>query len=182
MQRQFDDVDDIGIAWIYFSYKQNVTPVDIFASILKQLALTMSSISTEIHGLYCKHLKTETRPTFSELSEILQSQTRNCSTVFIVLDALDECSDQNTRVKVLSELKKLQSNLRLMTTGRPNITEVTDIFKDTISVDIRASDNDLEKYVEAQIENHIGMQRHIKKNGDLRTEIQDTIVSKANGM
>lgn len=138
-------------------------------------------MSEEIHGLYDRHLNRETRPTFTELSESLQGESRKFSTVFVVLDALDECPElQQTRAKVLSVMCKLKT-VQLIVTGRPHITDMTHTFEQAVRLDIHASNSDIEKYINGQIE----MEKNLKKfkEGDeLRKTIKDTIVNKVDGM
>lgn len=183
LQRKFLSSDDIGIACIYFNHKENISPPDILGSLLKHLVQRKTTISKEIRDLYQKHLARETRPTFTELSEILQRECRNLSTFYVVVDALDECPDDgNTRAKMFSELQKLRPILRLLVTGRPHITTFTLKFEDAVRLDIRASDSDIEKYIEGQIEIEEKLEKYVKRNEDLRKTIRDTIVSKAKGM
>lgn len=181
MEEKFLCDDSVAIACVYFNHKENFTPVDILGSLIKHLIQRRTRVSEEIHDLYDRHLKRETRPTFTELSEQLQIESHKFSTVFIVLDALDECPEsQQTRAKVLSILCKLQT-LRLIVTGRPHIIDMTQTFEEAVRLDIRANDSDIEKYIDGQIE----MEKNLKKykhGHDLRKTIKDTIVSKANGM
>ena len=173
--------DSVAIACVYFNHKENFVPVDILGSLIKHLVQRKASVSTEIHNLYDWHLKRDTRPTFMELSALLQAESHKFSTVFVVLDALDECPEfQQTRAKILSVLRKLQT-LRLMVTGRPHITDMTQTFEETVQLDIHASDNDIKKYVDGQIEMEKNLKKYKQDNG-LRKTIKDTIVDKAKGM
>ena len=181
MEQKFLCNDSVAIACVYFNHKENFAPVDILGSLIKHLIQRRGRVSEEIHDLYNRHLKRETRPTFTELSEQLQTESRKFSTVFIVLDALDECLEpQQTRTKVLSTLRKLQT-LRLILTGRPYITDMMQTFEEAVRLDIRASDSDIEKYVDGQIEMEKNLKKY-KQDHDLRKTIKDTIVSRANGM
>jgi len=181
LEHKFLCDDSVAIACVYFNHKENFTPVDILGSLIKHLVQRRARVPEEIHHLYNRHLQRETRPTFTELSEQLKTESRKFSTVFIVLDALDECSEsQQTRAKVLSILRELQT-LRLIVTGRPHILDMTQTFEEAVRLDIRARDSDIEKYIDGQIEMETNLKKY-KQDDNLRKTIKDTIVSKANGM
>jgi len=181
LEQKFLYDESVAIACVYFNHKENFAPVDILGSLIKHLVQRRARVSDEIRDLYNRHLQRETRPTFTELSEQLQTESRKFSTVFIVLDALDECPEsQQTRAKVLSILRELQT-MRLMVTGRPHILDMTQTFEGAVRLDICASDSDIEKYVEGQMEMQTNLKKY-KQGDDLRETIKNTIVSKANGM
>lgn len=85
-----------------------------------------------------------------EIQTALQSAAENYSTVFIIIDALDECQNSDgSRQKFLTELFSLQekSGCNLFMTSRV-IPEIVDRFnKTSISLEIRASTEDIERYL-----------------------------------
>ena len=115
----------------------------------------------------------------SRSSEVLQAESRKFSTVFVILDALDECPDsQQTRAKVISVLHEIQT-VRLIVTGRPH--DMMQTFEEAVRLDIRPSDSDIEKYADGQIEMEKNLKKH-KEGDELRKTIKDMIVNNANGM
>ena len=173
--------DSVAIACVYFNHKENFAPVDILGSLIKHLVQRRASVCVEIQGLYDWHLKRDTRPTFTELAELLQAESRKFSTVFVVLDALDECPEfRQTRAKILSVLRKLQT-IQLIVTGRPYITDVTQTFEEAVCLDIRASNADIKKYIDGQIEMEKNLKKY-KQGDELRETIKGSIVDKAKGM
>jgi hypothetical protein len=140
-------------------------------------------LSKEMHDLYSKHCQLDTRPTLTELSTVLQQEAERFSTVFIVVDALDECSDEKTRTKLVLELQKLGPSVKLMITGRPHVTsDITSTFAFAGQLEIKAHDTDIEKFVEGQIELEPYLRRFASKDTEFRDLIRHTLVSKANGM
>jgi hypothetical protein len=103
--------------------------------------------------------------------------------VFIVVDALDECSDEKTRTKFLLELQKLGSNVKLMITGRPHVTSTVGLtLKSAVQLDIKARYADIEKFVEGQIESEKCLRRYTSDDKEFRDLIRNTLIKKANGM
>ena len=80
-----------AVAYIYCNYKeQNQTAINLVASLLQQLVQGQSVISNDIIAIYRRHSRKQTRPSFAEYSELLESEAHRFSKVFIVIDALDE--------------------------------------------------------------------------------------------
>lgn len=181
MERNFLNADDVGIAFIYCNYKEHQVAVDMVGSLLQQLLQRKSTISKEIVALYQSHTIRKTHPTIAELSTLLQAETRELTKLFVVVDALDECPEAD-RVKLLSELKKLQPILRLLVTGRPHIDSVAQRFQETSKLEVRASDDDIKAYLEGRIENAETLKPLIGKQPKLRNFIISTIVEQVKGM
>ncbi|KAE8141248.1 hypothetical protein BDV38DRAFT_279154 [Aspergillus pseudotamarii] len=170
--------DRIGIAFIYCSYERQSEQKsdDLFASLLSQLALEESPIPLSISKLYNRHHQGRARPSLREISNELYSTIAKYSTVFIVIDALDECRDNTTRKILLSELFQLQqiTDIRLMLTSRPNISP-----EHHSVLDIHADEKDIQQYLRRQM-NHLS--RVVEGDETLQHEIQARILESANGM
>lgn len=179
----FKDEDDVGIAFVYCDYKEYHTSAELIGSLLQQLVQRQTTISLEIRQLYYSHGKKNTRPSLSEYSKLLRSESRTFSNVFIVIDALDECEEYDgTRAKLLSEIQKLQPIVRLLVTSRPHITNVISKFKDSTRLDIRASDEDIKRYLEGRIEEECRLKRHVDDDPSLKDTIINAILGNVDGM
>ena len=67
-----------------------------------------SSLPADIVELHRDHTSEQTRLTVSDLLKIIQAEIVYFSNVFILVDAMDECSESNgTRNTVLTTLEKL---------------------------------------------------------------------------
>ena len=102
------------------------------------------------------------------------------SKVFIVVDALDELSD-DCRPKFLPEIFKIQvkTNLNIFVTLRPTLN-IEKEFKECIlcqSLEIRAMDEDVECYLESRVS-----ELRILLPKDLWKDIKTTILYAVKGM
>jgi hypothetical protein len=183
LQRTFIKADNVGIAFIYCNYKEDQAFDSLLGSLLQQLVQRQSHVSDVVRNLYKSHVDKETRPSIGEYSRCLQSEIGKLSKKIVVIDALDECPLENkTRQKFLSGLQKLLPQLHLLITSRTHIEDLQRTFKDAGRLEIRASDEDIEIYLQERIEEEIKLKRFIEKDPSLQGAIISTIVESVNGM
>jgi hypothetical protein len=152
---RFQNDPTISIVYIYcnFRRKDEQKIDDLLASLLKQLAQGQSSLPDSIKYLYDQHKVKQTRPSLNETLRSLHSVAAMYSRVFIVVDALDECQvSDNCRSRFLSEIFTLQQKceVNIFATSR-FILQVTEKFKGHTSLEIRAHNEDVRKYLEGRI-------------------------------
>jgi hypothetical protein len=182
LYQEFSKVDDIRIAFVYFDHKRTITPEEVIGSLLNHLLYRKANLSKELTELYSEHMERGTRPTYIELAKILETESRSVSQVFIVFDALDECPvKDDTRTKILEELRRLP-NVRLMVTGRPHVTAIVSRLGDISELQIRARDEDINKYARERIHLNENLNRHCLRDQNLKETIRKTVASKAGGM
>lgn len=172
-----------GVAYIYCNFRrQHEQNIDnLLGSLLKQLAENLSTLPESVKDLYERHNKKRTRPVFDEISRTLQSVATIYSRVFIVIDALDECQvSDGCRMRFLTEILNLQakSGLNIFATSR-FIPDITEKFEGCASLEIRASDEDVRRYLDSHIFRLPGFVRHSQK---LQDEIKTAIVGAVDGM
>lgn len=175
--------DTIGLAYVYCSYKtqadQNVG--GLLAAILKQLAQTHPSLAEPVELLYNQHERKKTNPSISEIHNALQAVVSKFLTVYIVVDAVDECrNDDGTRQQLMNKLQTLQktNDLRLMVTSR-YIPDIIDDFRDAMTLEVRARDDDVRRFVAGQV---YRLPRCIQCDIALQEEVQVKIVQAVDGM
>lgn len=146
--------ENVGIAFVYCRYKVRMdqTPLNILSSLLRQLVQGHILLSDEASSLYNTHIWNRSSPTLKEVCDLLEIEASRYSKVFIVLNALDECSDTDgARRDILSRVRTLQSKwpINLAATSRLIPTIIQD-FKDATRLDIKASKADVQKYLRGQ--------------------------------
>jgi hypothetical protein len=102
---------------------------------------------------------------------------------FIIVDALDECqSDDGCRTRFLSEIFDLQEKYgaSLFVTSR-FIPEITKKFDGTASLEIRASDEDVRRYLTGHIP-RLPFPSFVRRDLELQEEIKTDIITAGDGM
>ena len=181
----FDQVrnESNGVAFVYCSY---TTPVDkhanaVLSALLRQLVQLRPSIPEHVLRLYEDKSKQRSKLSSTEVFSTLQSVLKDYSKVYVVVDALDECMDEKgTRPQLLERLHSLQSeaDLRLMITSRFT-TEVEKEFGQVPKLEVRASDEDVKRFVAGQI---YRLPKCIRRDEDLQSSVRDKIADAADGM
>ncbi|KAH7377125.1 ankyrin repeat protein [Plectosphaerella cucumerina] len=179
---RYHDDRGVGIAFLYCNFRrQDEQKVEhLLSSLLRQLSQDQTSLPDCVKALYDQY-KGKTRPSLDQLCRVLQSVAKLFSRVFIVVDAIDECqlSDGN-RSTFLAELFALQSTsgANVFATSRL-IQNITDRFKDSISLEIRAHPEDVRRYVKDNISK---LPSCVERNPGLQAEIVSKIERAADGM
>ena len=183
LQTEFRDDSSIGIAYLYCNYRrqEEQKPVDLLASLLKQLIQRRTSVPKNVVDIYKRHNNERTRPSFGEISKILHSVIADYSRTFIIIDALDECriSDGGRR-RFLAELFDLQARTgaNFLATSR-FIPEIEKEFAGSTKLEIRASGDDLQTYLHGHM---LKLPSFVSHSADLQNEIKTAIIEAVDGM
>jgi hypothetical protein len=176
--------DNIGVAYIYCHYKMRVDrhATILLAAILRQLVQARSSIPEPISRMYEQYSTRGTMPSAGEIYSALQSMLRYYSSVYLVVDALDECLDKKgTRPPLLARIRDLQrgtdADLHLMVTSR-GIPEIMEEFGEVTKLEVRASDEDVKKFVAGQLDRL----PFFRRNEELKDLVENGITEAVDGM
>jgi Cdc6-like AAA superfamily ATPase len=177
------ETPDVGVAYLFCDYRrqadQNIT--NLLAAILKQLIQDRSSIAQPLSSLYDHHQPRGTRLSLAETLSTLRSVLAHFSKVYIVIDALDECSNEyGTRSQLLKFCCGFgdQTDVHIMATSRYN-PEIADELKANIRLEVRASNADMKKYVLGKVNK---LAKCVQRDSDLQKFVQNKIVEAADGM
>lgn len=96
---------------------------------------------------------------------------------FVILDALDECSNRAKIVELLHELRKV--SIKVFITSRL-LPDIQDALGDTTTLEVSAKKSELEMYVRDKLEEHHVLQAIIPTN--LRENMATSIANRASGM
>jgi Cdc6-like AAA superfamily ATPase len=174
---------NIAIAYIYLNFRQQDAQKvqHLLASLLKQLSRKRPLLPDSIKDMHAAHIIHGTRPSVAELSVALRSVVASFAAVYVVIDALDECrASDGCREDFLTELFGLQKTvgLQLFATSRW-IPEITERFEGHVTLEIKASEQDVQRYVASTLPQ---LPRCVRDDPELQSEIQQGIVQAVDGM
>ena len=174
---------DIGLAYLFCNYKSQVDQSEhgLLSALLKQLVQSRVDITAPVTHLYDHHSKQKSRPSLDEIFTALLTICSHYAGVYFVVDALDECSDQDgTRSRLVEKLRDLQAktNVRLLFTSR-FIPEVTEKFQSDPILKVEASEEDVKRFAAGQIPR---LPKCIRRDSELALTVQSKIVEAVDGM
>jgi hypothetical protein len=180
--KTFKNDDNVGTAFIYCTYedKTNVThtPVNLIASLWMQL-VDSKQLSEQAIALYNTHARRGSRPSLKEVSKVLSTEIARYAQIFIVVDALDELSEETgIRQSFLAELRSLPATVKVIITSRGGV-DISMGFNDTVRMEIFANEGDMRKYLTSSITH---WHSWVKENLSLQEIIISNIIQSAQGM
>ena len=175
-----------------YSVKKEQTPVNLLASIWEQLTVDAQgniSVSPAAVKIYEEQCTKDTQPEKERILDLItQEIEEKYSTVFIIVDALDERIDESDDLLLESLValqKKFKDKMHFMLTSRWHL-DLAPYFERIIKVDIMAKDDDLRKYLQHRIAHERGksleMWNSIRQQKESQEAIIRAVIESARGM
>jgi len=115
LQTLSEENDSLATTFIFCNHKEQVKQMvsNLIASLLRQIVQGRRAISDDVKSFFEHHRRQTSRPTPDQLTDVLISEIHMRSKVFIVVDALDECrEDDTTRALLLEVLRSLPRQVK----------------------------------------------------------------------
>jgi hypothetical protein len=179
LQALFSDDHDIAAVFAYCRYKDRYPLAPFLASFIKQLVEHHPRFFPYIESVYTKHMKEATRPHEQNLLELFQKLIGSFKQAYIIIDAVDEASD-DTRDHLLRALSPLRANLLL--TSRPsNLSK--HLPQDALFVYIDAlNQQDIKHFIDENFQQSIRLLDLLEGKEEDGKEIRAELTEKSNGM
>jgi hypothetical protein len=174
--------DRAGIAFLYCEYKNREaqTLPSLLVAVLRQLAEQHTLSIPSIKELYRSHLINKAQPNVDEILSALSDAVRHFCQVFLIVDALDECSGPRELVSKLQELqKKSEMKLKLLITSRPTV-EFPQCFEECSMLEIRASERDVKAVLDDEIKKKLS--KCVITDSELWKMVKEDIAAAVDGM
>ncbi|KAL8812638.1 MAG: hypothetical protein Q9200_000866 [Gallowayella weberi] len=183
LRNEFAHNPSKGVAAVYCNFKEREIQglQNLLAGACAQLIQgSTHPLPDDLTSLHKRHHTSGTKPGLDEVNHIFDVVVRRHSTVFVVIDALDECSER-VRDAIVTRLNCLPDSVRFLITTRP-IGEITDRFPNSPKIEIRATNTDLMSYITSRIANSTRLSSLIRDRSTLREDICTHVIAKADGM
>lgn len=171
--------------YFYFDFQvgQKQTFESCLRSLLVQLICRAPKALVSLRQLIAAHDDGRSTPSRGSLLEALRQAVVDVGVVYLVLDALDECSNRSILLQGLQECHRWRlPSLHILTTSRKE-TDIEDhmikLAACQVCLEESVVDSDIRSFVQEQI------QRDSKLSiwpSEIRAEIQNALLEGANGM
>lgn len=143
-----------GIFYNYIDYKdpENQTGLRISSNLLKQLLARERFAPPSLEPLYQKWSQDSLRPESGAIREIFLASMRRYTSVYILLDALDECEFENQNDLFVLIQQCLEFDARVLVTSRPHLPMLERLFERSATLDIVASEDNIERFLRCKLE------------------------------
>ncbi|KAF4957510.1 hypothetical protein FSARC_11278 [Fusarium sarcochroum] len=178
----------IGVAFFFCDYKDSATwqTVNILGAVASQLA-RQNNEAFDTLNRYHEDLNPPRglpqTPDPDELRALISRMSELFGQTIIVIDGLDECGDCTDDVlDMLIQLNDYSEGTSLAIFSRDHFNIRVQLEQDFEIFPIAAHTNDIQLYVNSEIEKRIRTKQLQLANMEIREEIQEVLVRRADGM
>lgn len=185
LEQQGNSPDGIH-TYIYCDYNQRKeqTAAALLSSLLQQVLQRSANdtLPPEVLSLYNLHKKYGTRPTLTQVVDILRKLASTFRTFHVVVDALDECAEsEEDALQFVKALSSIGPQIKFLCTSRFS-TIFEGYFGGSERLELSAQSQDIRIYLESQIKQKYRLSRHVHTDPSLQEEIINSIIEESRGM
>ncbi|KAI9881492.1 MAG: hypothetical protein M1830_000055 [Pleopsidium flavum] len=175
----------IGLAYFYFDFsdveRQSVR--SLISSLISQLSGQSPVLPNCVEALYDKYEDCGQQPRERDLKAALEVLIESFPHVYLVLDALDECSEREELMQSLDELlSKSMDGLHLLTTSRKE-QDIEDAFDNLRPVKISLAVKEVNEDIKLHIKSRLSQDLRLKRLAEAtKAEIETALLDGAHGM
>jgi hypothetical protein len=182
------DTPSMVVVYFYFDFNdpQKQDPELMLCSLLCQLLQRSVNVPGSLDALFSSR-GSGRQLSLDELLEVMQQVIHEFTHVYILLDALDECTQRSKLLDLLGTIVRWQlQSLHLLMTSRKerDIESVLEAYvdeKDTVCLQSEVVNKDIRRYIRQRLSDDNSL---AKWNNDavIREEIETALMSRAYGM
>ncbi|KAI1452843.1 ankyrin [Annulohypoxylon moriforme] len=178
--------DTSSLAYVYCDYRQRQDQKAsvLLGNIWAQLFHRRGPSATEIEQLFGEiFARFDFTPTRTHMINLIREEltSGDWKRVYIVVDALDECTDENERNGFIDGLHSLQPLVNVLVTSR-TLHSDNGGFNDVRSVRFIPTNEDMSVYINARIRESKKISGYVERKPELAEAIRRTVIDRANGM
>jgi hypothetical protein len=188
LQHCYDNTRMVA-AYFYFDFNdtRKQDPELMLRSLLCQFLQRSVTMPKGVNALFSSCENGKRQPSQHALLEVTRQTMQNFAQVYVVLDALDECTQRLELMDMLETVAGWQlDNLHLLMTSRKERDiekSLEGYVKDENAVSLQRDvvDQDIQRYVQQRLYNDKGLAKW-NKNAAIRHEIEAALMGGARGM
>jgi hypothetical protein len=177
---------DHALAYVYCDYNFLRGASELLSSLCRQLIRFTSQFPSMLIDGY-KSFREEKRQIDQKFaSDLLQNVCQSFSSVYVVVDAMDEVPQAGRHRKeflaALRDLLKSCPSVRNMITSRIHLHDINTAMADSSRILLIARKDDLKAFVVARLEESPDLQDILQDNSQLEEAIVSAIIDRADGL
>ena len=135
-----------------------------------------------MRNLHDKHLSGQQEPSFDDIVSALVSVLQGRRKAYILLDALDECLEQDRLLKCICTIESTCKNVSIFVSSRREYN-ITEVLVDHVTYDIDMGTAVVDADIERFVQNSLSTDKALGKwPSDIRAEIKDELCRMSGGM
>lgn len=166
-----------------FSTREQQTTDLFLRSLLAQVQAYSEEIIEPIEALYNRYHPGRQSPRDMELMDALRMTVTRFEQIYVVIDAIDECSALETLLEIIEEISQWNADpLHLLATSRGE-KEIEDLFSRISTHQCLMVESAVNNDIQRHVQQSVGKDKKLGKwSPEVQTEIATTLTSKAGGM
>jgi hypothetical protein len=182
--------DGTGIAYMYYRHdapRDKRSAFSMFALFIKQLIWKALQLPKAVRDFYREYIRDARVPSLEKYVSILLEVSQTFDQVFLVIDGLDEC-DEDERQSVIQSCQHLLTashSCRIFISSRREDDIEREFLRQNvpmIPIEARNTKADIEAFVHKEVRELITSNKLRLQNQDLMQRIISTLVDEADGM
>ncbi|KAL7622914.1 hypothetical protein AAE478_006593 [Parahypoxylon ruwenzoriense] len=175
-----------GLAFIYCDYRQRQDQKAwiLLGNLWAQLFRRRGPSATEIEQIFGEVVaRHDSTPTSNQIVNLIRDELTNgnLERFYIIVDALDECSDENERNSFINSLRTLQPLVNVLVTSRTTHPDDGG-FSNVRSLRFAPTTEDMSTYISARIRETKKLASYVERRPELGDDIRRVVIERANGM
>ena len=167
------------VAFAYCQYKDNCSAQGILCGLLNQVLLQRPEALPVIEELYTQYSIQGNCPSIPDASRTLKTILGLLDLKHIVIDGLDEIHEEEQRLSLLDELRKISAPVLIF--SRPlNLFEFPRFSAASLSIEARTED--IAIFVESSISAHPRLSSFASDTPGFSQKVVDALQDKSKGM
>jgi hypothetical protein len=175
----------MAFAYFYFDFndEQKQLLKSLVCALIIQLSRRHSSVPDSLAALYSHCLDGQYKPTLSSLMNVFREVSSSFSQTYIVLDALDECKEQEELLRLIGDITEWGIiGLHILATSRPEPmikNRLATRISGTVDLHNAPVDEDICVHIRHQLQNDPRMSKWPLA---IKEEIEISLMEGADGM
>ncbi|KAK6950682.1 hypothetical protein Daesc_007207 [Daldinia eschscholtzii] len=177
---------DGRLAFLYCDYRQRQDQKSsiMLSNLWAQLFRQRGPSATEVEQLSGElTARFDFKPTRTQILNMIRDEltTGAPGKTYIIVDALDECADENERNGFIDSLRSLQPLINVLVTSRT--THFDNVgFTNVRNIRFIPTNEDMSTYIHARIRESKKMSGYVKRRPELEEDIRRLVIERANGI